>query len=179
MAKEQQKFIIKAPKSYNVKILKLQKWINQYNPFIFVDNLCKLKGLKGIKLIHKPLKLSAEFKLPNKIFVDLRNSKKYILLCLAHEYTHLLLRAHISISYPVEQSLAILLQLAYENCVNIRKFSQRTAKKLMQLMNVWPVGKILLKKWPDYWSPRMGKNRKYRNILSWLKKQSNSIEKVL
>lgn len=178
MAKRQQnKLAFGYPKRYDSKVLRLEKWTQQYNPIAFINKLCQLKGLKRVEIIHKPLKFSAEFKLPDKILVDFRNPEKYILLSLAHEYAHLLLRTHILIPYTIEQSLAILLQLAYEDSANIRKFNQKTAKELMEIMNVWPIGKILLKNWPDYWSPRTSKITKYRNILTWLKKQSNSIEK--
>jgi len=170
MIKQQKtKILFKTPKIYQSKVLEFQEYVKINNPILFVNNLCNLKGLEKIVIIHKPLKFAAEFKLPNKILVDFRNSLSYVSLCLAHEYAHLLLRNNISIPYPVEQSLAILVQLTYENSANIRKFSKKTIKELMECMNVWPGGKILLDNWSFYWNFQTGRNMKYRNVLIWLK----------
>jgi hypothetical protein len=170
MPKQQKtKILFRAPKIYQSKILEFQEYIKANNPIFFVNNFCNLKGLKKIIVIHKPIKFAAEFELPDKILVDFRNSLSYIALCLAHEYAHLLLRNNASITYPVEQSLAILIQLTYEDSAKIRKFSKKTIKELMEYMNVWPAGKTLLENWPSYWNSQTGKNTKYHNILSWLK----------
>ncbi len=164
------KIIFKAPKVYRPKVLEFKRLNEEDNPILFIENFCNLKRSRGVIIIHKSLKLAAEFEMSNKILIDFHNSLNYIYLCLAHEYTHILLRNKISIPYPFEQSLAILLQLTYEDYAKIREFSQKTAEELMKLMNVWPVGKILLKKWPSYWHPKTGRNNKYSNILIWLKK---------
>jgi len=174
------KLTFKVPRIYKPKILKFQSLTGNNEPISFVNTICNLKGLNNIIIIHKPLKLAAEFELPNKILVDFRNSLNYISLCLAHEYVHILLKNKISIPYSIEQSLAILIQLSYEDFVNIRKFNQKTARELMELMNVWSVGKILLKNWPSYWNLQTGRNKKYINILIWLRqviKSSNIKEK--
>ena len=163
-------FIFEVPKKYNSKILETQTWIKQRNPVFYINNLCNFKGLNKVYIEHKPLKLAAEFRLPDKILLDFRNSVKYIVLCIAHEYSHLLLRANIPLDYSIEQSLAILLQLSYENSAGIRKFNYDTAKELMNIMNVWPNGQPLLKKWLSYWNPKKGKTNQYHNILDFIKK---------
>lgn len=171
MTKQQKtKVLFKVPKIYQSKVLEFQDYIKESDPITFINNLCNLKGLKNTVIIHKPLKFAAKFELPNKILIDFRNSLSYISLCIAHEYTHLLLRGNVSIPYPIEQSLAILLQLTYENSANIRKFSKKTIKELMEYMNVWPNGKRLLDNWSSYWNFQTGRNVKHRNILTWLKK---------
>ena len=171
MIKQQKtKILFKTPNLYQYKVLEFQEYLKTNNSVFFVNNLSSLRGLERIIIIHKPLKFAAEFKLPNKILIDFRNSLSYIALCLAHEYTHLLIRNNISIPYPVEQSLAILIQLTYEDSAEIRKFSKKTIRELMEYMNVWPDGKILLDNWSSYWSFRTGRNIKYRNVLSWLKR---------
>ncbi|MBU1255957.1 MAG: hypothetical protein KKG75_02385 [Nanoarchaeota archaeon] len=170
MIKQQKtKILFKTSKIYQSKVLKFKEYLKTNNPIFFVNNLSSLKGLEKIVIIHKPLKFAAEFRLPNKILIDFRNSLSYIALCLAHEYAHLLIRNNISIPYPVEQSLAILIQLTYEDSANIRKFTKKTIRELMKYMNVWPDGKILLDNWPSYWSFRVGRDIKYYNILDWLK----------
>lgn len=164
------KIIFRTPEIYKPKVFKIKQLAAKDNPVLFIEKFCNLKGPKSIIVVHKPLKLAAEFKLPNKILVDFRNSLNYISLCLAHEYAHVLLRNKIVIPYSIEQSLAILLQLTYEDYAKIRKFSQKTAEELMKLMNVWSFGKILLKKWSSYWRLKKCRNNKYSNILIWLKK---------
>jgi hypothetical protein len=173
MTKQQEtKILFKTPKIYQSKISEFQEYIKINNPIFFVNNLCNLKGLDKVIVSHKPCKFAAEFELPNKILLDFRNSLSYIALCLAHEYTHLLIRKNIKIPYPIEQSLAILIQLTYEDSAKIRKFTKKTIKELMGYMNVWPDGRVLLDKWPSYWSFQSGRNAKYLNILNWLKKSS-------
>ncbi len=171
MAKQQKtKILFKTPKIYKSKISGFQEYIKVNNPIFFVNNLCNLKGLNRVVIIHKLLKFAAEFELPNKILVDFRNSPSYIALCLAHEYTHLLIRKNIKIPYPIEQSLAILIQLTYEDSAKIRKFTKKTIKELMEYMKVWPDGKILLDKWPSYWDFQKGRNVEDCDILNWLRK---------
>lgn len=171
------KILFKSSKIYQPKIVEIQERIKKDNPILFVNKLCnlKLKKEKRIIIVHKLLKVAAEFEpYPyNKILLDFRNSLNYIFLCLAHEYAHILVRANISIPYPIEQSLAILIQLSYEDSVEIRKFKKKTAKELMECMNVWSVGKTLLAKWLLYWDIKKRKNTKYPNILFWLKKEFN------
>jgi len=98
--------------------------------------------------------------------LDSNRPIEYIALCIAHEYAHLLLRKHIQIQYSIEQSLAILLQLSYEDYAGIRKFSKSNAEELMKIMNVWPQGKRLLNSWASY----LKNPKKYSNILTYLKK---------
>ncbi|MBU1292275.1 hypothetical protein KKH07_02230 [Patescibacteria group bacterium] len=167
--RQKTKILFKTSKIYQSKVLEFQRYIEGNNPVFFVNNLCNLKELEKVIIIHKPLKFAAEFELPDKILVDFRNSFSYIALCLAHEYTHLLLRSNVSVPYPIEQSLAILIQLTYEDSAKIRKFSKKTIKELMEYMNVWPDNKILLDNWLSYWNFRTGRNIKYCSILSWLK----------
>ncbi len=167
--KRKTKILFKAPRTYQFKVLEFQEYIRANNPISFVDNLCNLNGLDKVAIIHKPLRFAAEFELPNKILVDFRNPLSYIVLCLAHEYAHLLIRKNIKITYPIEQSLAILIQLTYEDSAKIRKFTKKTIKELMGYMSVWPEGKILLDNWPSYWDFQNGRNAKYRNVLDWLK----------
>lgn len=158
--------MFKGPEIYKSKILKFQKYIKKNPPIHFINEFCNLEGPKKIVVIHKPLKFAADFEPPpfNKIFVDFRNSINYIFLCIAHEYAHILLRYNKQIPYPFEQSLAILLQLTYEDSAHIRKFKKNTAKELMRYMKVFPEGEILLKKWLLY------KKYKSKNqtILDWL-----------
>jgi len=174
MISQSTKLIFKTPRIYKSKIFKLQTFTEKDNPIFFVNTVCNLKGLESVIIIHKSLKFAAEFELPDKILVDFRNSLNYILLCLAHEYTHLLLRANILLNYSVEQSLAILLQLTYEDSAGIRQFDQKTCEELMRLMNVWTIGKILLKNWPSYWNLQAtSRKKKHSNILIWVKKIIN------
>jgi hypothetical protein len=147
MTQKLKKLVFKTPNQYNSKALEVKASIKKQDPFLYVENFCRLKGPDKVYIIHKPLKMAAKFKTPDKILLDFRNSASYIALCLAHEYAHLVLRANVSLDYPVEQSLAILLQLSYEDFAGISKFDQVRAKELMQLMNCWPTGKPLLKSW--------------------------------
>lgn len=164
----------------------MAQFLESANPVRYIDRLTRLTGLSSLAIHHKPLKYAAEFKTPCTIYVDFRQTAKYISLCIAHEYSHLLLRRHewsrqpgiVSIisHYPqpsakynyteegvVEQILAILLQLSYEDKFNIRKFSSRRARELMETMGVWPAGKDVLNRWPDFLTGRLG-------LLPWLKK---------
>jgi len=170
-SQQKNKIIFKTPKTYNPKVLKFEKRIKKDNPIYFVNNFCNLNGPEKIIIVHKPLKFAANFEPPpfNKILVDFRNSKGYIFLCIAHEYAHILLRNNISIDYSIEQSLAILIQLTYEDSAKIRKFKKKTAEELMRYMNVWEIGRILLKKWSLYRKPTNKRNSEYKNILEWLK----------
>lgn len=170
------KIIFKVPRIYKAKVFKIKQLKGKHNPFVFIEKFCRLKGLGTIIVIHKPLKLAAEFKLPNKILVDFHNSLNYICLCLAHEYAHILLRDKIFLPYPIEQSLAILLQLTYENYAQIRKFEQKNVRELMQLMNVWLEGRKLSKQWPFYWHQNKSRDNQYTNILVWLKEKQKQLK---
>jgi len=160
------KIIFKGPAIYRSKILEIQNRLKIDNPIYFINKFCNLKGPQKISIIHKPLKFAANFEPPpfNKILLDFRNSINYIFLCIAHEYSHILLRYNKKIPYPLEQSLAILLQLTYEDSVQIRKFEKNTVKELMKYMKVLSGGGVLLKEWSLY-----KKNKyKYQNIFDWL-----------
>jgi len=163
---KKEKIIFKGPAIYRSKILEIQNRLKIDDPIYFVNNFCNLRGPQKIFIIHKPLKFAANFEPPpfNKILLDFRNSINYIFLCIAHEYSHILLRYNKKIPYPFEQSLAILLQLTYENSVHIRKFEKNTVKELMKYMKVFPEGEILLKKWSLYKKYK----HKYQTILDWL-----------
>lgn len=167
---KKEKIILKGSVIYRLKILEIQDRLKIDNPIYFISKFCNLRGPQKIFIIHKPLKFAANFEPPpfNKILLDFRNSINYIFLCIAHEYTHILLRYNKQIPYPFEQSLAILLQLTYEDSVNIRKFKKNTIKELMEYMNVWQEGKILFEKWPLYINSLKRRKNKYRNILDWL-----------
>lgn len=156
--------IFRVPKIYNNKVKEAQN-LKEKDPILFIESFCNLTGLKKAIIIHKSLKFAAEFEFPNKIYLDFSNSLNYISLCIAHEYSHLLIRNKINLPYPIEQSLAILLQLEYEDFANIRKFKRENAKELLILMNVWESGRFILKKWDEY-----NPNNKDFNIIDWVKK---------
>jgi len=147
------------------------------SPVLFIEHLFRLEGLPQIKIIHKRLKLAAEFSMPNSIYIDFNNSANYIRLCIAHEYAHLLLRKNISVPYPVEQCIAILSQLAYEHKVGIRKFNKKIAKELMVIMRVWPAGEFWLKEWSSFWSSQCGKKNKNQKITEWVQAGLNKRKK--
>ena len=111
---------------------------------------------------------------------------EYLALSVAHEFVHLLLRKNAwsskrdikklinqnkdylssqlknNFEYSVEQTLAILLQLAYEEKAEISKFSKKRARELMKSMDVWEIGEKLLRVWPS-----CSKSR-YKNIIGWV-----------
>ncbi len=137
---------------YKSKIIELEKFLTKKNPFKYAERLYGLAPIKNLQIIHKPIKWSAQFKTPNKIIVDFRNDACYIALSMAHEYAHLLIRYYKllnnkkikkainteDLAYSIEQGLAILTQVLYEDYSEIRKLSKKHTKELMDYMNVSP-----------------------------------------
>ncbi len=165
------KIFYKIPKTFTSKFIKVQNFIEKYAPFLYINKLCGFKKIwsNSIIISHKKLGFAAEFKLPNKIIIDFSNNPKYISLCIAHEYTHLLLRTSTSLPYHIEQTIAILSQLSYEDKAGIREFNKKTAAELMKIMDVWPSGKIILNNWRHYLEDNVKEGKKYKNIIFWLK----------
>lgn len=174
------------PLRYQKQAHHLRGFLLKADPFEYISHRTGLTGLGRITIIHRPLKYSAEFKMPVRIYIDLRQPVNYCALSIAHEYSHLLLRHHnwgkrpgifslvqrygrgahkynYTMEGAVEQVLAILLQLSYEDRYKIRCFSAAHAQKLMKIMGVWPVGRVFLKRWPIFLK---GSSR----LLPWLKK---------
>lgn len=164
----------------------LEIFLDKHDPRAILESLSSL-GWKGpIKIFHKNLEWAAEFQEPNKIYVDFQKPVKYLALSVAHELTHLLLRKdkwseqpaikklikqnlghsspklHDTFEYSIEQVLAILLQLVYEEKAGISRFSKKRARELMESMDVWEIGEKLLRAWPSYFKSR------YKNIVGWV-----------
>ncbi|MBP8718989.1 MAG: hypothetical protein KBI07_07945 [Candidatus Atribacteria bacterium] len=185
--------IYQGPQKYKKKIAIINSLSKELNPVNYVNSLCNLKGLSKIILIHKPIKFAAQFQEPNKIFLDLRNNLDYINLSLAHEYTHLLLRYNQWTNYPsiknilkkhrdyrtsllknsfeysIEQSIAILGQLSYEDKNRIRAFKEKKVMTLMRYMDVLKVGQFFLQKWNGYWKRKYPfHSLRFSNILDFI-----------
>ena len=158
----------------------------QADPLSYLSQVTGLASLPRLVIQHKPIKCAAEFKVPNRIYLDFRQPVAYMALSVAHETAHLLLRRHRWSKQPgvnqvirqygqsstkyhytregtIEQVLSILLQLSYENRFCIRKFSEVHARKLMKIMGVWPMGQPFLKRWPSFLKGREG-------LIVWLRK---------
>lgn len=186
--------IYQGPQKYKKKVAILLEFLNKgINPIDYTATLCNLKGPSKIILIHKPIKFAAQFQKSNKILLDLRNNIDYINLSLAHEYTHLLLKynwwanypsiktilkKHVdyqtsllknSFEYSIEQSIAILTQLSYEDKARIRVFQKRKALDLMRYMDVLEIGQFFLQKWDDYWIKKYPfHSSRFTNILDFI-----------
>ncbi|MFH1088476.1 MAG: hypothetical protein V1719_01395 [Patescibacteria group bacterium] len=164
----------------------LRAFLLRANPFVYISTRVGLVGLKHVLIVHRPLKYAAEFQPPNSIYIDFRQPADYSALSVAHEYVHLLLRHHrwgSRLGMPriiqryarskdkyhytkegaVEQVLAILLQLSYEDQFKLRKFNSTRAQELMKIMGVWPMGQPFLRRWPSFLKSRGG-------LLLWLRK---------
>ena len=179
-------WVLKIPFKYQKKASSLKRFLDICNPIAILGDLTGLKWRGPIKISHKNLKWSAEFQEPNKIYVDFRKPVEYLALSIAHESAHLLLRKNNwssrrdikklinqnrdylspwlenSFEYSIEQSLAVLLQLTYEEKTGISRFSKKRARELMKSMDVWKVGEKLLGVWPSYSKSR------YKNIVGWV-----------
>lgn len=174
------------PACYQKRANTLRAFLLRASPFIYISNRVGLVGLKHVLIVHRPLKYAAELQIPNRIYIDLRQPTNYGALCIAHEYTHLLLHHHrwgsrLGMSYiiqrytqsvtkyhytkegAIEQVLAILLQLSYEDQFKLKKFSFIHARKLMKIMGVWPMGQPFLRCWSGFLKSREG-------LLPWLRK---------
>jgi len=163
---------------------------SRINPIIYINKLLNLKGLSKVIIIHKTLKEAAEFRTPNKIFIDFQNNLNYLALSLAHEYTHLIMRfnqwnGEINIKkllrryenfkgkkdrekleYSIEQAIAILAQTSYENYAKISKLNYKRIQQLMKYMDAYAIGKIYLKKWRNYLKSNFDK----KNIFNFIQK---------
>lgn len=176
------------PVRYRKQAEALQNFLIQTDPFEYLSKRTKLSGIKQIVVQHKPLRYAADFRTPSHIYVDFRQPSKYVALSVAHEYVHLLLRYHRWGKQPgmaeiikryaqpstkynytaegsVEQVLAILLQLSYEDKFKLQKFNVRHARELMETMGVWPMGQHFLQQWPNFLAGRLG-------LFVWLRKNS-------
>lgn len=178
---------------YRKQAKALQSFLIQADPFAYLSKRIGLSGIKRIVVQHKPLRYAADLRTPSHIYVDFRQSSGYVALGVAHEYAHLLLRYHRWGKQPgmsviikryaqpstkydytaegaVEQVLAILLQLSYEDKFKLQKFSVRHARKLMEVMGVWPMGRYFLRQWPNFLAGRLG-------LFVWLRKSFSRAKK--
>jgi|GEM_PF-2895117 len=197
------KLIYQGPQKYKKKVAIIIGSLSKgVDPVVYVDTLCNLKGPSRIILVHKPIKFAAQFQKPNKILLGLRNDIDYISLSLAHEYAHLLLlfnkwqdkcsiktiiKKHKNyqtfvlknnFEHSIEQSLAILIQVSYEDKVQISHFSQKRIKKLMQYMDVWEIGQYFLKAWKKYQVTKYPYHSyNFHNIFIFIKSVINQISK--
>ena len=170
------------------RLSSLKGFLKSNNPFSYLNQATGLRAVTNIKIYHKNLGHAAEFKIPNTIYVDFRQPVHYLALSIAHEYAHLILQKNhwehknkiadyiASIDRPkiynytsksaLEQLLAILLQLSYEDRMGTRRFTKKNAKELMTIMAVWPLGKYLLNHWPEWLKEEEGGT----GLLRWLGK---------
>lgn len=169
------------PQKYSQRAEELEKLINQYNPAKILINkffFQRLKFYPSIFVMHKPIKKVAKFD-KNKIYLDFRNSPKYLWLCICHETAHILLRLYgwekskiykilkedyqKDMIYSIDQSCAILLQAYCENLLKIRPLYWKDWQSTFSYMEVDKTGRIF---WPEFL--KYIKKRKKLFIFKWL-----------
>jgi len=139
------KYVFSAPKKYHQRQKELADFLKERDLAKFVEQVLGLSGLSKLKIGHSAIGKKAEFREPDEIWLDFRNEMKYMALCIAHEYVHLLIRKKkIKMPYETEQAIAVLTQLQYEDWAGIRKFTKKIARELLIANGAWPAGKILL-----------------------------------
>lgn len=182
-------------KKYNIKTkTSLKIFEDLINPKYYVERICNLRGPQELIISHKKIKRAAQFQEPNKIILDFRNNRYYIALSIAHEYAHLILRYNHwntnnfirhsakryklyqslrlknDFLYSIEQSIAILVQVAYEKYVGFKKSNAKHIQELMKFMDVWKVGRWYLRYWQQYYikNHKNFHSKKFRNILFFI-----------
>ncbi len=184
-----------APAIYNFKIKELKLFIKKNNPFLTLKKFTGNSFQGNIIIKHKDTGQGAEFKEPNKIFINLGQPIEYCWLSICHESAHLILRKikwsnnieirkvinkhknykskkiKYNFQYAIEQTLAFLLQAACEAEAKIRPLKWSAWRDTFEANDVLLFGEIWWKQWQKY-----VKNKKHASIKKWVAKNIDLVD---